>query len=73
MRHEYRVFELEHLKHLFIYSVWYDDDGNAVRTKKPVLPNAISLESLRRDLEEFLEALEKPILQLSDVSDADCF
>lgn len=50
-----------------IHEVYYDENGKVEGyTQNPVCPSGESLEELKGDIEYYLEALNKPVLEYKD-------
>ncbi|RJP76671.1 MAG: hypothetical protein C4522_17600 [Desulfobacteraceae bacterium] len=59
-RHDKKV----HITTFQIHEVYYDDDNKIESwTASPVEPMGESMAELRKDLQYFVEALEKPVLE----------
>lgn len=58
----YRV--IEHDKLFYIHEVYYNDNGDITAiSEDPMHPHGETLEELKNDMEYFLQALSRPVLQ----------
>ena len=74
----YRV--VEKYNHVFkevdveLHEVYYDKDGIIqMWSENPVSPSGVSLEDLKEDITNMIEALDKPILKESELPSSEDF
>jgi hypothetical protein len=66
MSWNYRV--IEHEEMFYIHEVYYNDNGDIYAiSEDPAGPAGETLEELKDDMEHYRQALDRPVLKLSEI------